>query len=44
MQTAHYFQWGWILITIPNLVVIALMIALFLVVVFVQLPMHTDGE
>jgi hypothetical protein len=44
MPTAQYFQWGWILITVPNLVVIGLMIAVFLVAVFVQLPVHKDGE
>ncbi len=42
MQTAHYFEWGWILITIPNLIVVGLMILVFLAALFVQLPGHGD--
>jgi hypothetical protein len=44
MPTAQYVQWGWILITVPNLVVIGLMIVVFLAAAFVQLPVHKDGE
>jgi hypothetical protein len=44
MQAAQYFQWGWILITVPNLIVIGLMIVVFLAAVFVQLPGHGNEE
>ena len=44
MPTAQYFEWGWILITVPNLVVIGLMILVFLGAVFVQVPGHRDEE
>jgi hypothetical protein len=42
MQAAQYFQWGWILITVPNLIVIGLMILVFLAAVLLQLPGHRD--
>lgn len=44
MQAAQYFQWGWILITVPNLVVIGLMVLVFLIAVLVKMPGHRDGE
>jgi hypothetical protein len=44
MQAAQYFQWGWILITIPNLIVIGLMIVVFLIAVFLELPGHDEGQ
>jgi hypothetical protein len=44
MQAAQYFQWGWILITIPNLIVIGLMILVFLAAVLVQLPGHHNED
>jgi hypothetical protein len=44
MSVVQYVQWGWLLITVPNLVVIALMIVVFLIAAFVQLPSHNDGE
>jgi hypothetical protein len=46
MQAAQYFQWGWILITVPNLIVIVigLMLLVFLAAVLVQLPGERDGK
>jgi len=35
---AGYLHWGFILISIPNLVVIGLMIVLFVIALFVPLP------
>ncbi len=35
---AGYLHWGFILISIPNLIVIGLMIVLFVIAVFVPLP------
>ena len=42
MSPASYFQWGWLLITVPNLVVIGLMLLVFLVAAFVRLPSHDE--
>jgi hypothetical protein len=44
MQTAQYVQWGWLLITVPNLVVVGLMVVTFLAAALVRLPAHKDGE
>jgi hypothetical protein len=42
MTTAPYLQWGLIFITIPNLIVIGLMIVVFLIAAFVRLPGHKE--
>lgn len=42
MTTTPYLQWGLILITIPNLIVIGLMILVFLIAAIVRLPGHKD--
>lgn len=42
MTTASYLQWGLIFITIPNLIVIGLMILVFLIAAIVRLPGHKD--
>ncbi len=42
LSTAPYLQWGLIFITIPNLIVIGLMVLVFLVAAFVRLPGHKD--
>jgi hypothetical protein len=35
---AHYFQWGFILISVANLIVILLMIAVFALAVLLPFP------
>lgn len=40
LSTAPYLQWGLIFITIPNLIVIGLMVLLFLIAAIVRLPGH----
>lgn len=42
LSTAPYLQWGLIFITIPNLIVIGLMVLVFLVAAIVRLPGHKD--
>lgn len=37
-QPAPYFHWGFILISLPNLGVIALMIVLFVLALFLPFP------
>lgn len=44
MPVEQYVQWGWLLITVPNLIVIGLMIVVFLLAAYFQLPSHTDKE
>lgn len=44
MSPEQYVQWGWLLITVPNLIVIGLMIVVFLLAAYLQLPSHTDDE
>jgi len=41
---ATYFHWGFILISMPNLLVIVGMIVLFALAVVVPLPHGGDGE
>lgn len=40
---AQYLHWGFILISIPNLIVIGVMVVLFLVALFAPFPSHQDG-
>ncbi len=41
---ASYLHWGFILISIPNLVVIGGMVALFAIALFLPFPHHDKGE
>jgi hypothetical protein len=40
---AQYLHWGFILISIPNLIVIGIMVVLFLLALFAAFPTHHDG-
>jgi hypothetical protein len=40
---AQYLHWGFILISIPNLIVIGVMIVLFLLALFAPFPGHRDS-
>ena len=40
---AQYLHWGFILISIPNLIVIGVMVVLFLLALFAHFPSHHDG-
>jgi hypothetical protein len=40
MISAPTLQWGWLLITVPNLIVIGLMIIVFVIAAIVRLPGH----
>ena len=44
MISAPTLQWGWLLITVPNLIVIGLMIVVFLIAAIVRLPGHKQNE
>jgi hypothetical protein len=35
---AHYFDWGWLSVSVPNLIVILVMIALFVLALVVPFP------
>ena len=37
---AHYVQWGFIQLSVPNLIVIGLMILVFILALVVPLPGH----
>ena len=41
---AGYFHWGFILISIPNLVLIIVMLGLFLLAAFSRMPGHEDEK
>jgi hypothetical protein len=41
---AHYFQWQFIQISVPNLIVIGLMIAVFALALLFPFPGHRDRE
>jgi hypothetical protein len=41
---ASYFHWGFILISVPNLLVIAGMLVLFAVALVAPFPHVTEGE
>lgn len=43
LSPAPFLQWGLIFITIPNLIVIGLMVLVFLVAAIVRLPGHKDA-
>lgn len=38
MDASQYLHWGWILITIPNLIVIGVMVLVFALAALIQLP------
>ena len=40
---AQYLHWGFILISIPNLIVIGVMVVLFLLALLAPFPSHHDG-
>lgn len=40
---AQYLHWGFILISIPNVIVIGVMIVLFLLALLAPFPSHNDG-
>jgi hypothetical protein len=35
---AHYFSWGWLSVSLPNLVMILVMIALFVLALLLPFP------
>lgn len=39
---AKYFNWGFISISIPNLIMIALIVVLFVLALVVPFPTHND--
>ena len=39
-EPAPYFHWGFILISLPNLVLIGVMVLLFIVALFAPFPGH----
>jgi len=41
---AQYLHWGFILISIPNLIVIGAMIVLFVLALFAPFPGHRDSD
>lgn len=41
---AHYFHWGFVLISVPNLVVIVTMLVVFALALVVPFPRHVDTE
>ena len=41
---ATYLKWGWIQISVTNLVVILLMFAIFLAAVFIPFPTHNESH
>jgi hypothetical protein len=42
MISAPTLQWGWLLITVPNLIVIGVMIVVFVIAAIVRLPGHNQ--
>lgn len=40
----HYVQWGVLSITVPNLVVLGLMLVVFAAALALRLPEHADRE
>jgi hypothetical protein len=42
--SAHYLTWGWVQISVPNLVVIVLMIVLFVLALLLPFPKGRDEE
>ena len=43
-QPAQYFHWGFILISVPNLVLIGVMLALFIVALVAPFPGHAHDR
>jgi len=41
---ATYLKWGWVQISVTNLVVILLMFAIFLAAVFIPFPTHNESH
>jgi hypothetical protein len=41
---APYFQWGFIQISLPNLVVIGVMLLLFVLALLLPFPAHADAK
>ncbi len=41
---AHYLNWGWIAVSIPNLVVILIMFVVFALALLLPFPGHGDDE
>jgi hypothetical protein len=41
---AGYLHWGFILISVPNLILIGLMIAVFVIALFVPLPGEKESK
>jgi hypothetical protein len=39
---AHYLTWGWLSISLPNLIVILLMIVLFVLAILLPFPKDRD--
>ena len=44
MSAATYYQWGVLLISEPNRLVIAVMLVLFVLALFLPFPGHGDGD
>jgi hypothetical protein len=42
LGATHYVQWGFVSITIPNLVVLGLMIVTFAAAIALRLPQESD--
>lgn len=38
----HYLHWGWVQISVANLIVIAVMLVVFIAAVAFQMPEHHD--
>ena len=43
MDQTSYFHWGFILISVPNLVLIAVMLVLFIAALLLPFSFHKDG-
>jgi hypothetical protein len=43
-QVAHYLHYGIFLISVPNLIVICIMVAVFVLGVALRLPRHGGGD
>lgn len=42
---AHYFSWGWLSVSLPNLIMILIMIALFVLALLLPFPRdHSSKE
>jgi hypothetical protein len=41
---APYFQWGFIQISLPNLVVIGVMVLIFVLALVLPFPSHSDAN